>query len=127
LADCDRILGPGGGDHPEPVGNLFQLDEQAGIQPRVLSTYGRSGTWWALATGIQSHDICHGCQPLGGRRSHSTNPFPCRSFVEPKSRPLTLVLLGAQQREGVLDALVEDVIRELPVGQDAGELQGADH
>jgi hypothetical protein len=38
-----------------------------------------------------------------------------------------VLLLGAQQREGVLDALLEDVIRELPVGQDAGELQGADH
>src|SRR4051794_1931738 len=38
-----------------------------------------------------------------------------------------VLLLGVQQREGVLDALLEDVIRELPVGQDAGELQGADH
>jgi hypothetical protein len=37
------------------------------------------------------------------------------------------LLLGAQQREGVLDALVEDLIGELPVGQGAGELQRPDH
>ena len=33
---------------------------------------------------------------------------------------MSALLPGAQQREGVLDALVEDLIGELPVGQGAG-------
>jgi len=37
------------------------------------------------------------------------------------------VLLGVQQREGVLDALLEDVIGQLAVGQGAGELQPGGH
>src|SRR5215217_2033957 len=37
------------------------------------------------------------------------------------------LLLGAQQREGVVDALLEDLVGELSVGQGAGELQGPDH
>ena len=37
------------------------------------------------------------------------------------------LMLGAQQRECVLDALVEDVVGELPVGQGAGKLERPDH
>ena len=36
-------------------------------------------------------------------------------------------MLGAQQHESVLDAFFEDLIGELLVGQDAGELQRPDH
>ena len=36
-------------------------------------------------------------------------------------------MLGAQQRECVLDALIEDVVRELPVGKGAGKLERPDH
>jgi len=36
-------------------------------------------------------------------------------------------LLGAQEREGVVDALVEDLVGEVSVGQGAGELEGPDH
>jgi len=35
-------------------------------------------------------------------------------------------MLGAQQRECVVDALVEDVVGELPVGQGAGKLERPD-
>jgi hypothetical protein len=37
------------------------------------------------------------------------------------------LLLGPQEREGVVDALVEDLVGELWVGQGAGELQRPDH
>ena len=36
-------------------------------------------------------------------------------------------MLGAKQRECVLDALLEDVVGELPVGQGAGDLERPDH
>jgi hypothetical protein len=36
-------------------------------------------------------------------------------------------LRGVQYREGVADALFEDVVGELPVGKGAGELQCPDH
>ena len=36
---------------------------------------------------------------------------------------VSALLPGAQQHQGVLDALLEDLIGELPVGQGAGELQ----
>jgi hypothetical protein len=37
------------------------------------------------------------------------------------------LMLRAQQREGVLDALLEDLVGELSVGQSAGELERPDH
>src|SRR5437763_6292804 len=37
------------------------------------------------------------------------------------------LVFRAQQREGVLDALLEDLIGELSVGQGAGELERPDH
>lgn len=37
------------------------------------------------------------------------------------------LMLGAQQREGVLEALFEDLVGELPAGQGAGDLQRPDH
>jgi hypothetical protein len=37
------------------------------------------------------------------------------------------LMLGAQQRQGVLDALLEDRVGESPVGQSSGDLEGPDH
>ena len=37
------------------------------------------------------------------------------------------LLLGVQECEGVVDALLEDLVGELSVGQGAGELEGPDH
>src|SRR3954466_2440600 len=39
----------------------------------------------------------------------------------------SVVLLGVQQCEGVADALFEEFVGELPVGQGAGELQCPGH
>jgi hypothetical protein len=77
---------------------------------------------------------------LTGRRGFVTGPVSTACRLLPRLTVLRLdkhrvfrtifrlvLLVGVQQREGVLDALLEDVIGELPVGQDAGELQGADH
>jgi hypothetical protein len=36
-------------------------------------------------------------------------------------------MVGAQEREGVGDALLEDIVGELPVSQGAGNLERPDH
>src|SRR6266567_4382673 len=45
----------------------------------------------------------------------------------PAARPSLSPAFGAEQREGALDALFEDHVGELLVGQGAGELQRPDH
>jgi hypothetical protein len=47
-------------------------------------------------------------------------------MLTPAARPVLSPAFGAEQREGALDALLEDHVGELLVGQGAGELQRPD-
>jgi hypothetical protein len=113
----------GRGDRVSPAWMSASTAGRPGLPRRSLPPKARTpgnhgvghGRCRCLAT--TSCAVERGIQPVTSSLSSPSGPRCSGSAL----------MLGAQQRECVLDALIEDVVGEPPVGQAAGDLQRPDH
>jgi hypothetical protein len=76
----------------------------------------------SFACSLQRFTTAGGSSARSGRCACGTAPGKPDFMASGRRCGVSALLPGLQQREGVLDALVEDRVGELPVGQGAGEL-----